>query len=79
MLNEVITDAFCLDVVEWLQENVGSLLWCRPNVEWKGQGWTLNAYGYNKSKNKTYYMIRIGNDKLGMLAQLKWGSYYING
>lgn len=29
------------EVLEWLQENVGPMLWRKPVVEYHGQGWHM--------------------------------------
>lgn len=62
---EVITNAFHSDVVEWLQENVGDLLWSRPIVEWRGRGWTINSMGHR-------YLIRIDDAELAVVCALRW-------
>lgn len=67
---QVRTNAFHSDVVEWLQENVGNLLWSRPIVEWRGQGWTMNHFGSLDSGYR--YLIRIDDAELATICALKW-------
>lgn len=67
---EVRTNAFHSDVVEWLQENVGDLLWSRPIVEWRGKGWTMNSIGPLDSGYR--YLIRIDDAELAVLCSLRW-------
>jgi hypothetical protein len=71
---EVRTNAFHSDVVEWLQENVGDLLWSRPIVEWKGKGWTMNHLGslITDSNNGYRYLIRIDDVELSVMCALRW-------
>lgn len=67
---EVKTNAFHTDVVGWLQENVGDLLWRRPIVEWKGRGWTMNHLGGTDTDHR--YLIRIDDKELATICALKW-------
>lgn len=67
---EVRTNAFYSDVIEWLQENVGDLLWSRPIVEWKGRGWTMNSIGSLESNHR--YLIRIEDAELAVMCALRW-------
>lgn len=72
---EVRTNAFHSDVVEWLQENVGDLLWSRPIVEWRGLGWTMNSMGSitNSRDGQGYgYLIRIDDAELAVVCALRW-------
>jgi hypothetical protein len=72
---EVKTNGFHDEVVEWLQENVGDLLWSRPIVEWKGKGWTMNHFGslINESNPGRYrYLIRINDAELATMCALRW-------
>lgn len=73
---EVLTDGFHDDLVSWCQQYVGDLLWSRPNVEWKGQGWTINAYGFSNNRNRTFYMIKLEDRKLATFAELRWGTHF---
>lgn len=72
---EVTTNAFHSDVVSWLQENVGQLLWSNPILEWRGQGWSMHYNGNNHGgANLTVfrYLIRIDDAKLANLTALRW-------
>jgi hypothetical protein len=72
---EVRTNAFHSNVVEWLQENVGDLLWSRPIVEWRGRGWTMNALGAlvnDSNDGKHRYLIRLDNAELAVMCALRW-------
>lgn len=71
---EVRTNAFYSDVVEWLQENVGDLLWSRPIIEWRGHGWTMNHFGSleNAYTQGYRYLIRIDDAKLAVMCALRW-------
>ena len=74
---EITTSAYCDDVVAWLQTNIGDLQWSRPNVEWKGRGWTLNAKGAVSPRgfsSRISYIIRVEDPKLATLAALRWSS-----
>jgi len=70
----VKTNAFYEDVISWLQENVGDLLWSRPIVEWKGRGWTMNSFGAMPAGyDGTYrYLIRIDDKELATICALRW-------
>lgn len=67
---EVRTNAFYSDVIEWLQENVGDLLWSRPIVEWRGRGWTMNSIGSLDSGYR--YLIRMDDAELAVMCALRW-------
>lgn len=72
---EIKTNGFHNDVVEWLQENVGNLLWSRPIVEWRGRGWTMNHVGSltNTINDGTCrYLIRVDDERLAILTMLRW-------
>ena len=71
---EITTTAYYEDVISWLQENVGDLLWSRPVVEWRGRGWTMNILGMKRSVHQSYttYTIRLDDAKLATLAALRW-------
>jgi hypothetical protein len=72
---EVTTNAFHEDVVSWLQENVGNLLWSRPIVEWHGRGWAMNSLGYEPTGNRDFrYIIKVDDPKLATLTALRWSS-----
>lgn len=72
---EIRTNAFYSDVIEWLQENVGDLLWHRAIVEWRGRGWTVNNIGLNLGNGvKCEYLIRVDDPKLAVLAMLRWSN-----
>jgi hypothetical protein len=74
---EIRTSAFYEDVISWLQENIGDLQWSRPIVEWKGRGWSMNAYGVVGAKyglNRMFYIIRVDDAKLATLTTLRWSS-----
>lgn len=75
MPHEFTTSAFYGEVVPWLQENVGKLLWSRPIVEWKGEGWTMNSLGIEDRSNVVYkaqYLVRVDNPELAAVAALRW-------
>lgn len=60
-------------IVEWLAANAGPLMWGRPNVEWKGRGWTMHAMGFERgSAGGYYYLIRLDDPKVAALAALRW-------
>ena len=63
---QVKTSMYYEDVLEWLQENVGELLWSRPIVEWKGRGWSMHI-----TQQGARYIVRIDDYKLAVLAGLK--------
>lgn len=69
---EIITCEYADDVVEWLQVNIGELLWSRPNIEWRGKGWTINAYGIGRSQDRMYYLVKVDDAKMATLAALKF-------
>ena len=66
---EIRTNAYYEDVIEWLQENVGDLLWSRPILEWRGRGWTINRLG---SATDYKWLIRIDDSRLAMITTLRW-------
>lgn len=70
----VTSNAFYEDLVSWLQENVGDLLWSRPIIEWKGRGWSMNGMGtMPKGYDGTYrYLIRIDDKELATMCALTW-------
>ena len=72
---EIITKAHPEDVIAWLQEYVGELLWSKPIIEWHGKGWCINSYGLVSNRGKPSsisYIIKIDNPKLATLAALRW-------
>ena len=76
---EVKTNGFHSEVVEWLQENVGDLLWSRPIIEWRGRGWTMNHMGppFNDTSqpysNGGYrYLVRIDDAEIAVMCALRW-------
>jgi len=72
---EIETRSHPDDFIPWLQERVGDLLWSRPVVEWKGKGWTVNAFGaVRPSSLSSSFIIRINDPKLATLAALRWQS-----
>ena len=72
---EITTNAHCDDLISWLQQNIGDLQWSRPNVEWKGRGWTVNAQGAVRPRGiptAISYVIRVEDSKLATLTALRW-------
>ena len=75
MLHEITTNAYYEDLIEWLQTNVGKLLWSRPIVEWKGRGLSINHLGGTSFRQDSYrYLVRIDDSRLATLAALRWSS-----
>lgn len=70
---EVVVSMYYEEAIEWLQENVGNLLWSRPIIEWKGEGWTMHSLGVRDRSTVIYkpqYLIRIDDAKLAMWAKI---------
>jgi hypothetical protein len=53
------------DLVSWLCDNVGCLLWAQPIVEWHGDGWHVR-------RTATGYQVEIDTEELAVLAALRW-------
>ena len=53
------------DIVSWLCENVGHLLWAQPIVEWHGYEWHMR-------RTATGYEIRVDDEELAVLTLLRW-------
>jgi len=72
---EVRTNGHYKDVVLWLRENVGDVLWDKPIIEWKGKGWTMNHMGslINDSNDGNHrYLIRLDDPDLAVICALRW-------
>lgn len=68
----VSTTQYWEDIVEWLQENVGTLQWSRPVVEWKGVNWSMHAHGISETANKMSYIVRLNDERHVVLFALRW-------
>ena len=62
------------EIVEWLEENIGKVLWSRSIIEWKGSGWSMNLYGYNDTfpYQPASFIVRIDDERLALLCSLRW-------
>ena len=54
------------EVLQWLQDRVGPMLWSRPIVEYCGKGWHMVV-------QQNIWEIKIDDPKLHTLAILKFG------
>jgi hypothetical protein len=66
-----------LQLINWLEENVGPILNSSPIMYWRGQGWIVQAVEYtlDAPTNYRHYMmfrVTIDNLQLATLAQLRW-------
>ena len=34
---------FYTEILQWLQENVGNILWSQPIISWHGEGWHIKS------------------------------------
>ena len=34
---------FYNEILQWLQENVGNILWSQPIISWHGEGWHIKS------------------------------------
>lgn len=60
-------------IVEWLVQNAGPVLWARPNMEWHGRGWSMHSIGFERGTgNGLVYLIRLDNERAATLAALRW-------
>lgn len=72
MTRTVLTAAYYTEVVDWLTENVGPVLWSQPIIQWKGRGWHMKGHARPDSPDY-YWSITIDEPRLAMLAALRWG------
>lgn len=74
MTHQIKTSSFHSDVLEWLQENVGDLLWSKPIIEWHGRGWHMvNQYSIVPyTVPDLHYVITVDDPKLAILTSLRW-------
>lgn len=66
------TSQCCEDIIEWLQENVGSLQWSRPIIEWKGVNWSMHAHGVTDDESRMNFIVRLDEERHAMLFALRW-------
>lgn len=54
------------EILEWLQENVGDILWSHPLVAWHGNGWHINQHvevAPRGSRPQTYFLVKFDDEK----------------
>jgi hypothetical protein len=67
------------EVLSWLQQNVGDLLWSQPIVSWRGQGWhmksgrSMDPLGSPRgSMGTSFYDVEFDDPKQAVAFALKW-------
>ena len=71
----VLTTAPWAEVLSWLQQNVGNLLWSQPIVAWHGEGWHMKSRSevWHRGKpNPMGYEVTFDDPKLAVIFALKW-------
>lgn len=69
-MTAVKTYRFHDDVIRWLCLNVGPLLWKRPIVEWKGNGWYVKSGKYDPHHGRVHYLVDIDDPHLETLFRI---------
>ena len=64
-------------MLDWLQENVGPLLWSNPILEWHGQGWSMRTgTDFNPGPEinfiKVYQDVTIYDAQKELIFRLIW-------
>jgi hypothetical protein len=63
------------EIVQWLQYNVGTLLWKQPIISWHGDGWHMKSTPKVNQRGlsaKPCFTVEFDNEKMAMLFALKW-------
>lgn len=61
------------EVLAWLQENVGDLLWSQPIIAWHGDGWHMKSTPIVRQRGLSptpCYTVKIDNPALAVLFRL---------
>ena len=70
-------------IVNWLVDNVGTLLWSRPILEWQGRGWHMESappdvwYApagilKNPKMSIVFYVVDFEDEKKAFEFALRW-------
>ena len=71
----VLTNAPGVEVLSWLQQNVGNLLWSQPIVAWHGEGWHMKSHPEVwpiGAASCIGYKVTFDDPKLAVIFALKW-------
>ena len=71
----VVTAAPWAEVLSWLQQNVGNLLWSQPIMAWHGEGWHMKSHpevAPRGQSNRIRYQVTFDDPKLAVIFALKW-------
>lgn len=71
----VLTTAPWAEVLSWLQQNVGNLLWSQPIVAWHGEGWHMKSHPEvwpSGRPRRIGYKVTFDDPKLAVIFALKW-------
>lgn len=72
-MTSIRCDRHHTELLEWLQENVGDLLWSSPILEWHGEGWHVNIETSVIERGRTgraFYLVEIEDPRLATLFAL---------
>jgi hypothetical protein len=64
-----------VNIIKWLENNVGPLSFTTPTMKWYGQGWCMKIVEeFNPPDNftKIYYDVDIYDEQKAFIFALKW-------
>ena len=73
MSKKIRSDRFYSEILQWLQENVGDILWSQPIVAWHGEGWHMKHtrdVAPRGRVGKTFYLVEFEDAKKATLFAL---------
>ena len=75
MKTVIMTSAYWEDALNWLQQNVGRLLWQNPIIEWRGQGWHMKCtptWANRGHASRPKYEVAFDDPAQAMIFALRW-------
>ena len=63
----VDSNRFYSEILEWLQTNVGNILWSQPIIAWHGDGWNMKL---SKKVGKTYFIVEFEDKEKALMFGL---------
>lgn len=60
------------EILEWLQTNVGTVLWSHPIITWHGNGWHMKRHTevMPRGVSNNYYIVEFEDPKMATLFAL---------
>lgn len=59
---------FYSEILEWLQVNVGELLWSHPIIAWHGEGWHIKQHA--KVASRPFYVVNFEDKEKALMFGL---------